>query len=157
MPQKLAGYTYPQVYCPPMARKTSLYLDADTETILSVRDGAPIEQRRLGRRSQLLRAFVRRYAEVCERDLPALGRADWKFVIEASRDRNRPPVLGEPGEPRTFVGLLLEACHRAGRTDLAERLSTTTHGQRIALLDAVERHWAALDRGETPPPLRRTA
>ena len=67
-----------------MPRKTSIYVDANSEAILAARDGARSEIRRHGRRSLIFRELIRRYDDICRRaDPPDLTEPEWNVLVQA--------------------------------------------------------------------------
>jgi hypothetical protein len=137
-----------------MPHKTSIYLDEVTERILAARDPELSTHRRHGRRSQLLREFARRYDEICQNDLPELHDDDWEVILEAGKgwttDEN-------PAPASVLVGTVLDACRRApGGAALVKKLLNLTAGERIAIVDFVERYWAAKAKNEALPSPSRT-
>jgi hypothetical protein len=132
-------YTRPRVLggkCPPiyqfgyknvmsMGRKTSLYVDALGDSILAARDGAVSEIKRHGRRSLIFRELIRRYDETW----------DGKTDIDAG----------------------VRWAHLLGAADRKERLLTKLLefglAHQIAIVDYIERYWAAKARHDTLPPL----
>lgn len=137
-----------------MPHKTSLYLDEVTEKILAARDPELSTHRRHGKRSQLLREFARRYDEICQSDLPELEDDDWRIIIEAGKgwQTNDSPV-----STAMLFGAVLDSCRGAsGGPVLVKKLLNLTAGERIAIVDYVERYWAAKAKDETPPSPRRS-
>lgn len=136
------------------SRKTSFYLDETIEGILAAREGAPAPSRRHGRRSQTIGTMLRRYDELCHADIPDLTHEDWHTVIEAGRTWSVPT---ESGSTSVLLTTLAEAGSRRPasqqHTALVEKIMGFTTGQRIAIVDFVERFWAAKDRGAATPPL----
>lgn len=135
-----------------MPYKTSIYLDEVTERILAARDPELSTHRRHGRRSQLLREFARRYDEICQNDLPQLAEDEWKVIIEAGKgwatDENTAAAS-------VLVGAVLDACRRApGGSALVKKLLNLSAAERIAVVDFVERYWAAKAKNESTPAFR---
>ncbi len=133
-----------------MAHKTSLYLDEVTEQILAARDPEVSGHRRNGRRSQLLRQLAKRYDEICQKDLPKLSDDQWQIILDAGRgwtaDENQSPTS-------VLVGTVVEACSRVPKgNELVKKLMQLSVGERIAIVDYVERYWVAKAKKETLPP-----
>ncbi len=140
-----------------MPRKTSIYLDETIEGILAVREGAPPKTRRHGRRSQIIATLLRRYDELCHEDLPALSPEEWSNLISAGRTWSAP---SEGATSSVLVTTLIEATKRlpAGEQNngLVTKILSFTPGQRLAIVDFVERYWAAKDRGGPSPAIPGT-
>lgn len=129
-----------------MPRKTSFYVDDVSEAIVAARDVAPSSVRRLGRRSLLFREVLRRYDAICRTDLPALSSEEWSLLLTAGAG-----WAAESVTVSTRLGLLFGAAHAAGLEPLIRKLVTLTAGESTALIDFIERHWAAKARGDAPP------
>jgi hypothetical protein len=127
-------------------RKTSLYVDEQSEAIVAARDVAPQAARRHGRRSLLFREVLRRYDAICRTDLPSLGATDWSVLLPVGAN-----WVHEAVGVSARLGSLFGAAHSAGREDLIRRLMGLGGGQSTALIDFIERYWAAKARGEEPP------
>jgi hypothetical protein len=128
-----------------MAGKTSLFLDDSSERILSSRDSAPNASRRLGLRSQILREVLRRYDDICSAALPELPDEEWQFLTESART-----WTGSIETATTRLASLCDACQRQRRERLFKKLMGLTVTERVALVDLIERYWAAKARGERP-------
>jgi hypothetical protein len=133
-------------YMTPMPRKTSIYVDANSEAILAARDGARSEIRRHGRRSLIFRELIRRYDDICRRaDPPDLTEPEWNVLVEAGERWAEQTgidagvrwgrLLAVPGRNERFLKKLLELGPAA----------------QIAVIDYIERYWAAKSRNETLP------
>jgi hypothetical protein len=131
-----------------MPRKTSIYVDANSEAILAARDGARSEIRRHGRRSLIFRELIRRYDDICRRaDPPDLTEPEWNVLVEAGERWAEQTdidagvrwgrLLAVPGRNERFLKKLLELGPAA----------------QIAAVDYIERYWAAKSRNETLPAL----
>ena len=129
-----------------MGRKTSIYVDSAGDSILAARDGAVSQVRRYGRRSLLFRELIRRYDEIC-RDPPDLAEAEWSTLIAA----------GKTWEGQTDINASARWAHLLGALNgndaLARRLRDFGLAHQIAIVDYVERYWAANARRDTIPAL----
>lgn len=137
--------------------KTSVYLDTATRRILAAREGAPVETRRHGRRSRILRDLLIRYDEICQRELPRLSTAEWKLLVQAGRvwAATAESLLSPPPIP-SLVDTVNRTPASEGETvraALLKKLVDFTSGQQVAVVDFVERYWAAMERGSSPPAL----
>lgn len=129
-----------------MGRKTSLYVDDAGDSILAARDGTVSEVKRYGRRSLLFRELLRRYDEIC-RDPPNLSDAEWSLLVTA----------GEDWDHRTDIKADVRWAHLLGAVDgnepLARKLREFRLAHQIAVVDYVERCWAARARRDALPPV----
>ena len=102
-----------------MPRKTSIYVDANSEAILAARDGARSEIRRHGRRSLIFRELIRRYDDICRRaDPPDLTEPEWNVLVQAGERWAEQTdidagvrwarLLAAPGRNERFLKKLLE-------------------------------------------------
>jgi hypothetical protein len=129
-----------------MGRKTSIYVDTVGDSILAARDGAVSEIKRHGRRSLIFRELLRRYDEIC-RAAPDLTAAEWRVLVEA----------GETWDGKTDIDAgvrwarLLGVANRQAR--LLKKLLDLGLAHQIAIVDYIERHWAAKARHDPLPPL----
>jgi hypothetical protein len=112
--------------------KTSIYLDPDTQEILSAREVGP------GTRSEVIRVCVERYAEICRREKPDLDAADWKAIFEVLDDRWLAEGHSAIHVPATVAD--------AGKAALAKQLGEMFFSELVAVVDEAERHWAAVAR-----------
>jgi hypothetical protein len=126
-----------------MARKTSIYVDDLADKILAARDGEKTATRRHGRRSQIFREMIRRYDEMCRNDVPELSEAEWDLLLQAGSNWATTDINGA-----VRMGALFGA---ATDSALLKRLLALSSGQRFALIDYIERYWAAKARGEAIP------
>jgi hypothetical protein len=130
-----------------MARKTSLYLDPAGDSILAARGAAAAAIKRHGRRSLILRELMRRYDEICRGDPPDLTDAEWSALVEA----------GETWHSETDIDAgvrwarLLDAANR--NEPLGQKLLALGPAHQIAIVDYIERYWAAKARHDLLPPL----
>jgi hypothetical protein len=142
-------------YITTVPRKTSFYLDDDIEAILAAREGAPPKTRRHGQRSKLITLLLRRYEEVCQEDLPKLTPEEWRTILDASRSWSA--LAAENATSSVLITTLVEATKRLPAAEqnkeLVQKVVAMTPGQRLAITDFVERHWAALERGDAAPPV----
>jgi len=129
-----------------MGHKTSLYVDTVGNSILAARDGAVSEIKRHGRRSLIFRELIRRYDKIC-RNPPDLTASEWSVLVDA----------GETWDGKTDIdagvrwGRLLGAANRKDR--LLKKLLELGLAHQIAIVDYIERYWAAKARRDTLPPL----
>jgi hypothetical protein len=129
-----------------MGRKTSIYVDAVGDSILAARDGAVSEIKRHGRRSLIFRELLRRYDEIC-RDPPDLTAAEWRVLVDA----------GETWDGKTDIvagvrwARLLGVANR--KAQLLDKLLALGLAHQIAIVDYIERYWAAKARRDALPPL----
>jgi hypothetical protein len=131
----------------PIPKSTSILLDDATKALLNERDSVPREEgapnmRALGKRSEIIREAVRRYDEICRREMPDLTPEEKKLLREAGRG-------GPPPGPTSF-GILLDGIRRQGPAGekLMMRILALSSAQQIAVLDEVERYWAGKRRDE---------
>jgi len=129
-----------------MARQTTFYVDAAALAIVAARDGETASTgRRNGKRSLVFRELLRRYDIVCRRDVPELGAADWATLL---------PV-GESWVGKTDINSDLRMASlftaAAANERLLKRLGELAAGERVALIDLIERYWVAKTRGATLP------
>lgn len=129
-----------------MGRKTSIYVDSAGDSILAARDGAVSLVKRYGRRSLLFRELIRRYDEIC-RDPPDLAEADWSILVAA----------GRTWDGRTDINAGARWAHLVdavnGNDALARKLRALGLAHQIAIIDYIERYWAANARRDPLPPL----
>jgi hypothetical protein len=127
-----------------VGRKTSIYVDAAGDSILAARDGAVSGVKRYGRRSLLFRELLRRYDEIC-RDPPDLSDAEWSLLVAA----------GETWDGKTDINAGVRWAQLLGAVDapLAQKLRGLRLAHQIAVIDYVERCWAAKARRDTLPPV----
>jgi hypothetical protein len=133
-----------------MTRQTTVYVDNGAIEIVADRDGETTSTpaaRRHGRRSLIFRELVRRYAEICRQDVPQLTEAEWTALLQAGANWTKDTDVS--GDLRT--GSLFRA---AGSNDrLLKKLLALSAGERFAVIDFVERYWAAKSRGDVLPEL----
>ena len=129
-----------------MGRKTSIYVDSAGDSILAARDGAVSGVKRYGRRSLLFRELLRRYDEIC-RDPPDLADAEWSMLVAA----------GKTWDGQTDIRASTRWSHLLGAVNgndgLARRLRDVGLAHQIAIVDYIERYWAAKARRDALPPL----
>jgi len=148
LPPARSGSTaiYQFSYRKAVGRKTSLYVDDAGDSILAARDGAVSEVKRYGRRSLLFRELLRRYDEIC-RDPPDLSDAEWRLLVAA----------GETWDDKTSINSGVRWTRLLGAVDQNERLARKLRKLRlahqIAVVDYVERCWAAKARRDALPPV----
>jgi hypothetical protein len=111
-----------------MPKKTSIYLDPDTQAILAAREVGP------GTRSEVIRACVERYAEICRREKPELTEAEWETIFEALDERWLAAGHSAIHVPATVAD--------AGKTALSKKLGDLFFAELVAVVDEAERHWA---------------
>lgn len=127
-----------------VARKTSLYIDTADEAIAAARDAHPVPaSRRAGKRSAIFRELLRRYDEICRGDCPGFSDEDWTTLVSIGREWGKRDVSSA-----VRMATLIEA---AGDDRLLKKLLGMRVAQRIAVVDFIERYWAARARGEEPP------
>lgn len=127
-----------------MARKTSLYIDTADEAIAAARDAHPVPaSRRAGKRSAIFRELLRRYDEICRGDCPAFSEDEWATLVSVGREWGKRDVSSA-----VRMATLIES---AGDERLLRKLLGMRVAQRIAIVDFIERYWAARARGEAPP------
>jgi hypothetical protein len=131
-------------------KPTSILLDDATMAILDERDpvprtegSVPFTARRQGNRSLIIREAVRRYDEICRKEMPSLDADERKLLREAGR-----AMPAAPGA--TSFGILLDAVRRQSSAgeQLMMRILALSSPQQMALLDDVERYWAGKRRDE---------
>jgi hypothetical protein len=131
-------------------KPTSILLDDATKTMLDQRDpvprseeGVPFAARPQGNRSLIIRETVRRYDEICRKEMPALDADEKKLVREAGRE-------GPTAPDATSFGILLDSVRRQGPAgeQLMMRILALSTAQQFAVLDDVERYWAGKRRDE---------
>jgi hypothetical protein len=128
-----------------MARKTSIYVDETTDKILAARDGEKTTTRRHGHRSQIFREMIRRYDELCRNDVPDLTETEREVLLQAGSTW---ATSNDNGNGAVRMGSLFGA---ATDSALLKKLLGFSSGQRFALIDYIERYWAAKARGEAFP------
>jgi hypothetical protein len=129
-----------------VGRKTSLYVDSTGDSILAARDGAVSGVKRYGRRSLLFRELIRRYDEIC-RDPPDLGDAEWSVLVAAGKSWDGQTDINAGARWAQLLGAV------NGDDRLARRLRELGLAHQIAIIDYIERYWAAKARRDTLPPL----
>jgi hypothetical protein len=129
-----------------VGRKTSLYVDSAGDSILAARDGAVSGVKRYGRRSLLFRELIRRYDEIC-RDPPDLAEADWTTLVAAGKAWGGQTDINAAARWAHLLGAV------SGNDVLARKLRALGLAHQIAIIDYVERYWAAKARRDTLPPL----
>ena len=129
-----------------MGRKTSLYVDSAGDAILAARDGAVSGVKRYGRRSLLFRELIRRYDEIC-RDAPDLAEAEWSALVAAGKSWDGQTDIRASARWTDLLGAV------SGNDRLARRLRDLELAHQIAIVDYVERYWAAKARRDPLPPL----
>jgi hypothetical protein len=132
-----------------VGRKTSIYVDSAGDSILAARDGAVSVVKRHGRRSLLFRELLRRYDEIC-RDPPDLAEGEWRVLIAAGKtweDRTDRTDINASVRWAQLLGAV------TGNNRLAARLGALALAHQIAIVDYVERYWAAKARRDTTPAL----
>lgn len=127
-----------------MSRKSSIYVDEALDSVLAARDGERASKaRRHGRRSLIFREMVRRYDAICRADVPELDDGEWMTLLQAGASWADGDVDGD-----ARMGRLFTAAGPGGR--LLKKLGGLTAGERFAVIDTIERYWAAKARGEQP-------
>jgi len=129
-----------------VGRKTSLYVDSAGDAILAARDGAVSGVKRYGRRSLLFRELIRRYDEIC-RDAPDLADAEWSVLVAAGKTWDGQTDINAGARWVQLLGAV------TGNDRLSRRLRELGLAHQIAIVDYVERYWAAKARRDTLPPL----
>ena len=129
-----------------VGRKTSLYVDSAGDAILAARDGAVSGVKRYGRRSLLFRELIRRYDEIC-RDAPELTDAEWNVLVAAGKAWDGQTDIKASARWAQLLGAV------SGNDRLARRLRDLGLAHQIAVVDYIERYWAAKARRDTLPPL----
>ena len=129
-----------------VGRKTSIYVDSTGDSILAARDGAVSGVKRYGRRSLLFRELIRRYDEIC-RDAPDLADAEWSLLVAAGKAWDRETDINASAR---WAHLLAAV---TGNDHLTRRLRALGLAHQIAIVDYIERYWAAKARRDTLPPL----
>jgi hypothetical protein len=123
---------------PPL--KTSIYLGPEVLSVVTEREVGP------GSRSEVIRACIERYGEVCRRHCPDLAEGEWQALFHILDEE----WLAQFGSPQYVVAAVedWETRTRPDRTEriLSSRLRAMTYVELVAVLDRVERHWAAVNR-----------
>jgi len=132
-----------------MARKTSLYVDATGDSILAARVGAPSVIKRHGRRSLIFRELIRRYDDICRSDPPDLTDAEWSALIDVGQTWNGETAMDIEAGGR-WARLLVAA---KPNESLVGKLLDLRLARQIAIIDYIERYWAAKARHDPLPPL----
>jgi hypothetical protein len=117
----------------PNTKKTSIYLDPDTQAILAAREVGP------GTRSEVIRVCIERYAEICRREKPELSGSEWKAVFAALDDR----WLAAGHSPIHVPATVADAGHKV----LGKKLGEMFFAELVAVVDEAEQHWAAKSKG----------
>jgi len=129
-----------------VGRKTSLYVDSAGDAILAARDGAVSGVKRYGRRSLLFRELIRRYDEIC-RDPPDLADAEWSVLVAAGKAWDGQTDINAGARWAHLLGAV------RGNDRLAGKLRELGLAHQIAIVDYIERYWAAKARCDILPPL----
>ncbi len=107
----------------------------------------------LADRSEVIRRCLRRYGEVCQRDLPALSVAEWRLACDALNGcwLHETPAHWAAHEIEDAVRINgLDTKWEVDWAELRSRLHHLRHGQWVALVDAVERFWASGPEAKVP-------
>jgi hypothetical protein len=130
-----------------MPRKTSLYAGETEGAILAARDSERTSKtRRHGRRSMIFREIIRRYDQICKGDVPDLTESEWNTLLPAGETWGQEDIDSDVRH-----GRLLAVARKNER--LQKKLLSLRIGESVALIDLIERYWAATARGDTPPEL----
>ena len=121
-------------------------MDSAGDSILAARDGAVSGVKRYGRRSLLFRELIRRYDEIC-RDPPDLTEAEWSMLVAAGKAWDAQTDIKASARWAHLLGAL------NGNDRLARRLRDLGLAHQIAIVDYIERYWAAKARRDPLPPL----
>jgi hypothetical protein len=123
---------------PPL--KTSIYLGPEVLSVVTEREVGP------GSRSEVIRACIERYGEVCRRHCPTLLDEEWGLLFQALNE-DWLAQIGSPAYIRSavddWVALVPGAEHLGA---LVEKLRAMRYVELVAVLDRAERHWAAVNR-----------
>jgi hypothetical protein len=119
--------------------KTSIYLDDETKQILAAREVGP------GTRSEVIRACVTRYAEICRREKPDLHPQAWQLIFAVLDAK-----WLAAGHSPIHVPATLADSSKPGAKALGAKLGEMFFAELVAVLDEAEQHWAAKGRGEEP-------
>ena len=87
--------------------------------------------------------MIRRYDAICRADVPDLEAAEWMTLLQAGAIWADGDVDGEARVGRLFTAV-------APNRSLLKKLGGLTTGERFAVIDTIERYWAAKARGEQP-------
>ena len=129
-----------------VGKKTSIYLDASVEAMLAAREGPKPEIKRHGQRAHIIKRIIRRYDEICLQELPAgLSDRDWQTVLAAASES----IASDEADP--MAGILKTLMREGTHEDLVHQLAAFSTAQRFAIVDFLERHRAAEERGQPPP------
>ena len=134
------------MYRESVGRKTSIYVDSAGDSILAARDGAVSLVKRYGRRSLLFRELIRRYDEIC-RDPPDLADAEWSVLVAAGKAWDGQTDINAGARWAHLLGAV------RGNDRLAGKLRELGLAHQIAIVDYIERYWAANARRDPLPPL----
>jgi hypothetical protein len=117
-------------------KTTSILFDDASDLILKERDPEPDAGPSKGNRSVIIREVLRRYDQICRKELPPLSPEEKKLLREAGRKGGAP-------KPTSFT-TLMDVLRRLGAAgeQLERRILGFPAVQQIAVLDDVERHWA---------------
>ena len=130
-----------------MARKTSLYAGETEGAILAARDSERTSKsRRHGRRSLIFRELIRRYDQICKGDVPDLTESEWGTLLPAGEAWGQEDIDSD-----VRIGRLLAVARKNER--LQKKLLSLRIGESVALIDLIERYWAASARGDALPEL----
>ena len=129
--------------------KTSIYLTKDVRDLIAKRSGG------VGDTSEIIRACVLRYCEICRNDLPDFAVREWRFLFACL---NQAWLAETP--PAKSAKYLVAAVERGIELGVAkdgvdtkklfDTLNKLVPAERFAAVDAAEQHWAAVARGEKP-------
>lgn|ERR1022692_660758 len=130
-----------------MARKTSLYAGETEGAILAARDTQRTSKtRRHGHRSLIFRELIRRYERICKGDVPDLTESEWNTLLPVGEAWGQEDIDSD-----VRIGRLLAVARRNER--LQKKLLSLRVGESVALIDLIERYWAASARGDALPEL----
>lgn len=129
-----------------MAERVTIYLNDDTAQLVAARE-------QLGRSATIAR-MLGRYQEICRRRLPELSRDEWCLIADS--------LNGALSDPPQSVAWSIHGIEDSVRLDqidakwsvdwpaLRERLQALDYAQLVAVVDLVERFWAAVSAGGNP-------
>ena len=137
-------------------RKLALYVSDDLRAVLEPRGLEPGGGEGLA--SCVARA-VDRYAAICERSLPSFSDEEWRLILDAM---NGCWVSGAATTIRGVIKLQIYDAIKLDKLDekwrvdapiLLEVVDALSFAQEVAIVDACERWWLRVSRGEDSPPL----
>lgn len=134
------------------APKTSIYLGEEVEKIVNVRgNGKALRQ---GDRSEVIRAMIVRYDELCARHRPSFSAKEWRAIcdglggVELRGSSTLSGMVGELEDAERVRGI--GKAHGVDVWGIVDVIRKQPYAGRVAIADVVECYWAAVARGAEP-------